>query len=61
MFLMAAFDASRNLRSRIYLGMATTYAITMKLHDKNALENLSSDKREARIRVRYINIFMINR
>nr|CAG8489283.1 6413_t:CDS:2 [Entrophospora candida] len=36
-FLMGAFDASRNLRSRIYLGMATTFSITMKLHDKNAL------------------------
>nr|CAG8501023.1 11592_t:CDS:2 [Entrophospora candida] len=50
-FLMGAFDASRNLRSRIYLGMATTFSITMKLHDKNALENLSNNKKEARMRL----------
>jgi hypothetical protein len=52
LFLLGIFDALRSLKSRIYVGMATTLAITMRLHDKNALlETLSVNEREARKRV----------
>jgi hypothetical protein len=58
LFLLGIFDALRSLKSRIYVGMATTFAITMRLHDKNAFpETLSVNKREARKRV---NIFKFN-
>lgn len=49
LFLLGIFDALRSLRSRMYVGMATTLAITMRFHDKN--ETLSEFEREARKRV----------
>ncbi|CAB4426707.1 unnamed protein product [Rhizophagus irregularis] len=52
LFLLGIFDALRSLRSRMYVGMATTLAITMRFHDKNAFpETLSVYEREARKRL----------
>ncbi|CAG8592699.1 13155_t:CDS:2 [Funneliformis mosseae] len=52
LFLLGIFDALRSLKSHIYVGMATTLAITMRLHDKNAFsETLSNHESEARKRL----------
>ncbi|CAI2174839.1 14227_t:CDS:2 [Funneliformis geosporum] len=52
LFLLGIFDALRSLKSRIYVGMATTLAITMRLHDKNAFpETLPNHESEARKRL----------
>ncbi|CAG8628389.1 8755_t:CDS:2, partial [Ambispora gerdemannii] len=50
-FLLGIFDALRSLKSRMYVGMATTLAITMRFHDKNASKDLSQNEKEARIKL----------
>ncbi|KAG9287027.1 hypothetical protein G9A89_022991 [Geosiphon pyriformis] len=47
-FLLGVFDALRSLKSRMYVGMATTLAVTMRLHDKSASEGFSEMEKEAR-------------
>ncbi|POG78875.1 fungal-specific transcription factor domain-containing protein [Rhizophagus irregularis DAOM 181602=DAOM 197198] len=60
LFLLGIFDALRSLRSRMYVGMATTLAITMRFHDKNAFpETLSVYEREARKRVNKKNFLFL--
>ncbi|RIA97479.1 fungal-specific transcription factor domain-containing protein [Glomus cerebriforme] len=52
LFLLGIFDALRSIRSRMYVGMATTLAVTMRYHEKNAFsETLSINEREARKRL----------
>ncbi|CAG8445163.1 2011_t:CDS:2 [Acaulospora colombiana] len=51
LFLLGVFGSLHLLKGRIFIGMATTFAITMGLHDKNASEGFPTNKKEARKRV----------
>ncbi|CAG8486960.1 14180_t:CDS:2 [Acaulospora morrowiae] len=58
--LLLGIFGSLNFKGRVFVGMATTFAITMGLHDKNASENFSVNKREARKMI-WWGISIVNR
>ena len=50
-FLLGIFDAQRSFKGTIYVGMATTLAITLRLHDHNSSDGRPPIEQEARKRV----------
>ncbi|CAG8521363.1 6371_t:CDS:2 [Paraglomus brasilianum] len=50
-FLLGIFDAQRSFKGTIYVGMATTLAVTLRLHDHNSSEGRPANEQEARKRL----------
>ncbi|CAG8546141.1 4261_t:CDS:2 [Paraglomus occultum] len=50
-FLLGIFDAQRSFKGTIYVGMATTLAVTLRLHDHSSSDGRPAIEQEARKRL----------